>query len=137
MTRGYTSCMVRSARSMVLSLAAAAVVLAIGATAGAASPPRWIVFSATSTGHINAQLYRIQSSGDGLRQITTGSYSSIAPVFSPDGKRIAFARTGVGILTMNVDGTGLRRLTTNGRDSFPAWSPDGKQLAFVRPYKAA
>jgi dipeptidyl aminopeptidase/acylaminoacyl peptidase len=122
---------------MVLSLAAAAVVLAIAATAGAASPPHWIVFSATSPGHINAQLYRIQSSGDGLRQLTTGSYSSIAPRFSPDGKRIAFARAGVGILTMNVDGTGLRRLTTNGRDSFPAWSPDGRQIAFVRPYKAA
>ena len=38
---------------------------------------------------------------------------------------------------MNVDGTGLRRLTTNGRDSFPAWSPDGGHIAFVRPYKAA
>ena len=37
---------------------------------------------ATSPGHINAQLYRIQSSGDGLRQLTTGSYSSIAPRFS-------------------------------------------------------
>ena len=31
--------------------------------AGAASQPRWIVFSATSTGHINAQLYRIHPSG--------------------------------------------------------------------------
>jgi hypothetical protein len=37
---------------------------------------------------------------------------------------------------MNVDGTGLRRLTTNGRDSFPAWSPDGGRIAFIRPYKA-
>jgi Tol biopolymer transport system component len=129
--------MLRRARSTTLSLAAVAVVLAIAATASAASSPHWIVFSATSPGHIDAQLYRIQASGAGLKQLTTGSYSSIAPRFSPDGKRIAFARAGVGILTMNVDGTGLRRLTTNGRDSFPAWSPDGRQIAFVRPYKAA
>ena len=36
---------------------------------------------------------------------------------------------------MNIDGTGLHRLTTNGRDSYPTWSPDGKQVAFVRPFK--
>ena len=35
---------------------------------------------------------------------------------------------------MNLDGTGVRRLTTNGRDNFPAWSPDGKQIAFLRPF---
>jgi Tol biopolymer transport system component len=122
-----------------LSIAAITFVLAIAAaaTAGATAQARWIVFSATPPGQHTDQLYRIQSSGEGVQQITTGSYSSIAPAFSPDGKRIAFARTGVGILTMNVDGTGLHRLTTNGRDSFPAWSPEGKQIAFVRPYKAA
>jgi hypothetical protein len=119
-----------------LSLGTVAVVLAVAAsTAGAANQPRWIVFSASSTGHINAQLYRIQTSGQGLKQLTTGSYPSFAPNFSPDGKRIVFARTGVGILSVNLDGTGLRRLTKNARDSFPTFSPDGKQIAFVRAFK--
>ena len=113
-----------------------AVVLAIAVTAGASSQRRWIVFSATPAGQNIEQLFRIHPAGDGIQQITTGTYSSIAPAFSPDGKRIAFARLGVGILVVNVDGTGLRRLTTNGRDSFPAWSPDGKHIAFVRPYKS-
>jgi Tol biopolymer transport system component len=119
----------------VLVAVAVVVALATAAGAGAASQPRWIVFSATSTGHINAQLYRIQTSGEGLKQLTTGSYSSLAPNFSADGKRIVFARAGVGILSINLDGTGLRRLTTNGRDSYPTWSPDGKQIAFVRAFK--
>src|ERR1700710_141676 len=102
-------------RSRFLGLAAAAA-LVLAASAGAATAPRWIVFSATSTGHINAQLYRIQASGEGLQQLTSGAYSSLAPSFSHDGKRIVFARAEIGILAMNVDGTGLRRLTKNGRD---------------------
>jgi Tol biopolymer transport system component len=116
---------------------AVALATAAAATAGATAQVRWIVFSAVPAGQHTDQLYRIQPSGEGLQQITKGPYPSIAPAFSPDGNRITFARTGVGILTMNVDGTGLHRLTTNGRDSFPAWSPNGTQLAFVRPYKAA
>jgi len=106
---------------------------AVVATAAPPASTRWLVFSAAPPGRTVSQLYRIHASGEGLRQITKGSLSSIDPVFSSDGKRIAFARTGVGILTMNLDGTGLRRLTTNGRDSYPTWSPDGKSIAFVRP----
>ena len=115
-----------------------AVVLAAGAaTAGAATPAPWIVFSAVPSGQHIDQLFRIRSSGSGLKRVTKGQYPSIAPAFSPDGKRIAFARTGVGIVTMDVNGNALRRLTKNGRDSFPAWSPDGKRIAFVRPVNAA
>jgi len=114
-----------------------AVVLAsaAAATAGAGAQRSWIVFSANPAGQNIEQLFRIHPAGDGLQQITTGAYSSVAPAFSPNGKRIAFARLGVGILTMNIDGTGIRRLTTNGRDSYPGWSPDGSHIAFIRPYK--
>jgi Tol biopolymer transport system component len=127
----------RVRRMLSIVSVALVVMLAIAAatTAGATTPARWIVFSATSPAQLPAQLFRIQSTGEGLEQITKGSYSSLAPAFSPDGKRIVFARTGVGVLSMNLDGTGLRRLTTNGRDSYPAWSPDSKQIVFVRPYK--
>jgi hypothetical protein len=124
--------------SRIVSVAFAVVlasVAAAAATAGASAQGPWILFSADPPGVNVEQLFRIHPAGDGLQQLTTGAYSSIAPAFSPNGKRIAFARLGVGILTMNIDGTGLRRLTTNGRDSFPAWSPDGAHIAFIRPFK--
>jgi dipeptidyl aminopeptidase/acylaminoacyl peptidase len=136
---GYTPTMEGGWGSRLLGIVsvAFAVVLATAtaATASASAEGAWIVFSADPAAQSIEQLFRIHPAGDGLQQITTGQYSSVAPAFSPNGKRIAFARIGVGILTMNVDGTGVRRLTTNGRDSFPAWSPDGAHVAFIRPYK--
>jgi Tol biopolymer transport system component len=36
------------------------------------------------------------------------------------------------IWTVNPDGTGNRRITTNGKSWHPRWSPDGKLIAFER-----
>jgi TolB protein len=59
-----------------------------------------------------------------------------APTWSPDGKRLAFSasRRGRprGIYVVNVDGSGLRRLTRGAAlDDSPAWSPDGTHIAFA------
>ena len=63
------------------------------------------------------------------------------PVYSPDGKRVAFVvteffleegKTNSDIFVMNADGTGLRRMTRDdAADSSPRWSPDGRSLLFV------
>jgi TolB protein len=52
-----------------------------------------------------------------------------APAWSPDGSRLAFARTRMGIYVVGADGRGLRRLTDGG--DYPAWSPDGSRIAYA------
>jgi Tol biopolymer transport system component len=129
-------------RALAAIVVAVALALAATSTASAqpqrsAGTPQWILFTARQPGLGSEQIFRVQSSGKGLKQLTKGADASEAPAFSPDGKRIAFARVGAGIYTMNVDGTGLRAVTHNGRDSFPTWSPDGTQIAFIRPVTTA
>ena len=57
------------------------------------------------------------------------------PSFSPDGTRIAFSSNRDGnseIYVMNVDGSGLRRVTNHRAiDTTPTWSPSGTHIAFV------
>lgn len=123
------------ARLRLAAIASAVLGAALGVAGAshAASAGGTIIFSATTADVHVDQLFSINASGEGLKQLTTGSYPSDAPAFSPNGERVAFERLGVGILTMNPDGTGLHRVTTNPRDSFPTWSPDGSHIAFVRP----
>ncbi len=77
--------------------------------------------------------------------LTAMSGSEFRPVFSPDGRQVAFAWNGerqdnVDIYVKLVGSSGVRRLTTDpGIDQAPAWSPDGRQIAYVRfepPYRS-
>jgi TolB protein len=70
-----------------------------------------------------------------LQNPTKGVGTNYLPVFSPDGKQIAFMSGRDGnpeIYAMNVDGSNLRRLTNHSAgDSSPTWSPSGAQIAFT------
>ena len=70
-----------------------------------------------------------------LQNPTKSVGTNYLPVFSPDGKQIAFMSGRDGnpeIYTMSVDGSNIRRLTNHpAGDSSPTWSPSGSQIAFT------
>jgi Tol biopolymer transport system component len=58
------------------------------------------------------------------------------PAWSPDGRRLAFARSAdggrsFGVYVMRADGSGLRRISHTRFAASPSWSPDGRWIAFV------
>lgn len=91
------------------------------------------------------QIYMMNLDGTGLQLITKMDGGACQPSWSPDGSQLVFispckARgeffentyTGSSLYMINVDGTGLKPLTTvPGSDYDPAWSPDGKRIAFT------
>jgi hypothetical protein len=103
----------------VLAAALAALVLAAIAQAGPA-----VVFS--RGGEIWLR------DGDGpARRLTASPAFDARPVLALDGLRIAFVRDG-DLYVMNVDGSGVRRLTFHGTVDAVDWSPDGTRLVFAR-----
>jgi len=63
------------------------------------------------------------------------SYRDERPVWSPDGRRIAFSSTRSGsydLWVMNADGSDPVRMTDSpAPDQDPSWSPDGRSLYFT------
>lgn len=91
------------------------------------------VFASDATG--SYQLYLQRMDQPTALQLTNSEGMNFAPVFSPDGLKIAFVSTrSDGIPTiwvMNTDGSEPEQITTElGRDTSPAWGPDGRQLLF-------
>jgi len=80
-------------------------------------------------------LYLVNPDGSGLTPIA-GAGTAASPHWSPNGAAIAFTCQVEGdnqdICTINPDGTGLIRLTSDAaQDARPAWSPDGSRIVFV------
>jgi Tol biopolymer transport system component len=76
-----------------------------------------------------ARLY-VSPTNSHAKRLLDARYSWWA-VFSPDGKRLAYAVDGCGICIIDVDGTNPHPFAVAGAAGPVAWSPDGRRLAFV------
>ncbi|MCR4847487.1 MAG: PDZ domain-containing protein [Bacteroidales bacterium] len=80
-------------------------------------------------------LYVVPTGGGRAQQITTSTFYETNPIWSPDGKTLAFATDRNGnydIYTVPVEGGVAKRITTNSAYESPlAFSPDGKEIYFA------
>lgn len=90
-----------------------------------------IVFSSERSG--GSQIYLQDLASGTAQRLTFQGAFNFDPVFSPDGKSVAFVgREGnFDIFVVNLEGRNLRRITQGqGNNEDPSWSPDGRYLLF-------
>ncbi len=85
-----------------------------------------------------AELYLMDADGENVRQLThmSGAFN-VFPAVSPDGSRIVFSSQIPGInqgdiYAINMDGTGLTRLTNSAAlNNTPSFCPDGQKIVYM------
>jgi len=101
---------------------------------------RWIAYDADDPAQavFSTSIWVMRADGTGARRVTRGGFD-VEPVFSPDGRQIAFGRIAgdspagqlEAVFVVNTDGTGLREVVPARPGlEHPDWSPDGRWISF-------
>jgi Tol biopolymer transport system component len=100
------------------------------------------LFFASFLADIDLELFTAGPDGSRLRRLTHDRLDEIEPVWSPNGRRIAFARVTFNadrsqivagsLYLMDASGRHVRRLTGGFVDTGPSWAPGGKRIVFNR-----
>jgi Tol biopolymer transport system component len=97
-----------------------------------------LVLDSAAYGHQASVLFFVNPYGTGREEVAPLPRCGYSLVWSPDGSRLAFWTTEDNdldrpgqIFVINADGSGLRQVTREGDNRWPAWSPDGSRIAYV------
>lgn len=122
------------------TLAAAATPTEAQASAPRIDAPLWLRYPAISPDGktvafiFHGHLFTVPSAGGTAKALTSGTSHETAPVWSPDGKRIAYASDLHGnydVYAIGADGGTPLRLTAYSADDIPtAFTPDGQAVLF-------
>jgi Tol biopolymer transport system component len=102
-----------------------------------------IAFTRSNAGGITSQIYVMRADGSGAHPITPPALEGFGPDWTPDGRHVLLTsnsqRLGAAIYQVNLDGSGLKRLTRPPfpqNDILPSSSPQGNRIVFMsdRPY---
>jgi Tol biopolymer transport system component len=103
---------------------------------GWAKNPQWSRNSNRITFEGEGKIYVINADGSGLFQLVPlgnnqgESITNNSPIWSPDGKRIAFKSNKLELI--NANGMNRIQISSSSEDYAPAWSPNAKQIVFTR-----
>jgi TolB protein len=132
-----------------VALAGAVALAGVAQQADAAAPEKIVFVSERTTGKGvsnptgDAEIFRMNPNGTGVRQLTFNQADEFRPFLSPDGQKIAYMSRGAQpsnpegddeIYVMNAsDGSGQKNLTDNSAvldELFPQFSPDGTKISY-------